>query len=242
MTYLYDGSFEGLLTAVFYVYQEKRLQASLWSRSNDQQPLDQLREVAPEEEKARRVLEGCRKKVSRDFCNQLYLLYLADTPQSGNIILQYIIDGLRYGPSVSQRLQLPSVHNAFVLRNKVTAETHRFKGLVRFRKFRQVFLADIEPDHNILPILHPHFGRRLPGENWLIRDTKRKYAAIHFERATQLAAYEDAEVPVEISDEYEEIWREFYRAIAIKERTNPRLQKNYMPKRYWKNLVETWQA
>lgn len=44
-----------------------------------------------------------------------------------------------------------------------------------------------------------------------------------------------------LSDEekkYEELWSTFFKTIAIKERTNKRLQMQYMPKKYWKDLVE----
>ena len=44
-----------------------------------------------------------------------------------------------------------------------------------------------------------------------------------------------------ISDEekkYQALWSSFFKTIAIKERTNKRLQMQYMPKKYWQDLVE----
>jgi probable DNA metabolism protein len=38
--------------------------------------------------------------------------------------------------------------------------------------------------------------------------------------------------------EYQDLWKKYFETIAIKERTNPRCQKNFMPVRYWKNLTE----
>ena len=37
---------------------------------------------------------------------------------------------------------------------------------------------------------------------------------------------------------YEELWKTYFKAISIEGKKNPKLQKNMMPKRYWKNLVE----
>ena len=45
----------------------------------------------------------------------------------------------------------------------------------------------------------------------------------------------------DISDEeqkYQELWSSFFKTIAIKERTNQRLQMQYLPKKYWQDLVE----
>jgi probable DNA metabolism protein len=37
---------------------------------------------------------------------------------------------------------------------------------------------------------------------------------------------------------YRNLWRNYFDSMAIKERTNPRCQRNLMPARYWKNLPE----
>ena len=38
--------------------------------------------------------------------------------------------------------------------------------------------------------------------------------------------------------EIQEIWKKYFKHIAIKERKNSKLQKSFMPVRYWKYLVE----
>lgn len=40
------------------------------------------------------------------------------------------------------------------------------------------------------------------------------------------------------NDEFELLWKTFYNSVNIKERENSRLQKMYMPTRYWHNLIE----
>lgn len=42
----------------------------------------------------------------------------------------------------------------------------------------------------------------------------------------------------ESEKEFQGLWKIFFQTIAIKERTNKRLQMQYMPKKYWKDLVE----
>ncbi|MGL5152900.1 MAG: DUF4130 domain-containing protein, partial [Clostridium sp.] len=49
------------------------------------------------------------------------------------------------------------------------------------------------------------------------------------EEYEQLKGYED---------NYTDLWKEYFKSVTIKERTNPKLQKRMMPKRYWENLTE----
>ena len=36
----------------------------------------------------------------------------------------------------------------------------------------------------------------------------------------------------------EELWKSFFKTVAIKERLNKKCQQNFMPKKYWKNILE----
>ena len=37
---------------------------------------------------------------------------------------------------------------------------------------------------------------------------------------------------------FQGLWREYVQALAVPERRNPALQRRFMPRRYWKHLVE----
>ncbi|MFW6294603.1 MAG: DUF4130 domain-containing protein, partial [Halanaerobium sp.] len=34
------------------------------------------------------------------------------------------------------------------------------------------------------------------------------------------------------------LWKSFFSAVSIKNRLNPKLQRQFMPKKYWKYLIE----
>ena len=42
----------------------------------------------------------------------------------------------------------------------------------------------------------------------------------------------------ECEEDVLELWKNFYKTIAIKERTNERCRMNFMPKKYWKYIIE----
>lgn len=242
MIYLYDNSMDGLLTCIFTLYERKQFDAEILAEKDyTNLTFLELERIQTDREKAKRVLAGCERKISSNFVKELYQLYLSDIPESGRIIRDYVKDGLTYGRYIYQYLHLPSVLEASRLLQKVRTEVHRLYGLVRFRKIDHVYVSDISPDHNVLPLLLSHFHSRLPLQDWVIRDTRRRLALLHLNGNVDFLPYEGADLPSVILDEFEDAWREFYHSIAIPERKNESLRRNYMPTRYWKNLTEFYQ-
>lgn len=238
MIFVYDNSFEGFMTAIFESFKSKNETNEIISQKHFiQQSLFESVFIKTDDEKSRHAADILIAKISKSFFCDIYYLYLADTPACGTVALQFIKDGLLHGKSVYNHNYTETVNAALVLKNKVLLENHRLKGLIRFRCADNIFLSDITPDHNVLPIIYKHFENRMPHEKWIIRDTSRCIAAVHLDKGTVICDC-DSYAP-DISDKYEDIWCAFYKAIAIKERTNPRQQRSYMPKRYWKNIIET---
>ena len=116
-----------------------------------------------------------------------------------------------------------------------------FKGFVRFSDLADKTLyAKIEPDHNILPLLIGHFRSRLGAFNRIIHDVKRGRAALYFRGRlifaplTQQKALEFAGGEAAVQG----LWRHFFKTAAIKERTNPELQRRNVPLKYRRHLTE----
>ena len=42
----------------------------------------------------------------------------------------------------------------------------------------------------------------------------------------------------DLEEDIENMWKEFYKVIGIKERKNERCRMNFMPKKYWKYITE----
>jgi len=125
--------------------------------------------------------------------------------------------------------------------NKVQVEDHRLKGLLRFTPNENgVFTARCEPDHFVLPCLGDFFTARFGNTPWSIIDEKRKFI-LHRKPGARakidvLEKREDSSL--EHRDEWEELWKHYHKTINNKDRYNPDLQKQLMPKRYWKYLPE----
>lgn len=77
-------------------------------------------------------------------------------------------------------------------------------------------------------------------QDWVIHDCKRDRAILYNQEEWIISGVD--EMPeIEYSEEegyYQELWQEFFDSVALTNRRNLRLQRQYMPTRYWKHLIE----
>lgn len=241
--YIYDGTFEGLLTAIFYGYSLKEEVSITKASSYIPNLLGQPETIKTEEEKFYRVYSSIEKKLSPSTLKNVYHLYLSDIPSVENLILKYMKLCYKYGDDINLAKNNDIILLVDKYVRKVTLEGHRFTGFVRFREIAPFsYYATIEPDHNILPIITSHFTTRFSDQNFVIHDTKREIAILYNKREMVIAPL-SKEISEKLnnsalSDNFESLWKEFYKSINIEERKNLKLQRRSMPKRYWKHLIE----
>jgi probable DNA metabolism protein len=136
---------------------------------------------------------------------------------------------------------------------KVTREIDRLRGLLRFRPDRAgIYTARCAPDHFVLPALAGHFELRFGGTPWAIIDEKRALALARLPggetrlidgtaalaASTGNAASSDGAAPARETDGWEDLWRMYHHSVSNEARKNPRLQRQFMPERYWKYVTE----
>ena len=240
--FVYDNSFEGLFTAIFYAYTEKD---SIITKNKDYLPslLNEVLEVKTEIDKFERVYNSILTKLDNSVLIKIYHLYLSDIKETDTLVLNYLKLCYSYGDSIN----LAKNNDIIILVDKysrrVTYEAHRFTGFVRFKEITPLnFYASIEPDHNILPLLINHFTKRFSDQNFIIHDLKRNTAIIYNKKNVTITEFnkEDANIFLNSNSDgyFENLWKTFYSSVNIKERENPKLRRQYMPKRYWNHLTE----
>jgi probable DNA metabolism protein len=125
--------------------------------------------------------------------------------------------------------------------SKTQFEAHRMMGLLRFSPDSNgTYIALCEPDHLILPSLGEYFTSRFGETPWAIIDIKRGLCLNRRlgEKAKLAVMKTAADISVLGDDEWEELWRHYHRIINNESRKNLHLQRQLMPKRYWKYLPE----
>jgi probable DNA metabolism protein len=110
------------------------------------------------------------------------------------------------------------------------------------------YFAPVSPRYNVLPVVIPWFTDRFRDQRWLIYDIKRRYGFYYdLHEATEITMEDDAHLlsgvldPSMLADDehlFQSGWRGYIDGMAIKERINPKLQRQHMPKRFWPLLTE----
>lgn len=239
--YIYDGSFSGLLTAIYEIYYRRQVPDQIVPAPTDGQLFIQPEDIVTDADKAARVYDAIHTKISAQALRNVYYAYLSEHRQAGIWILEYLRWGWKLGAKVDRYLTDERVHRIHRLARQVKGERHRMLGLVRFQRLNfNIYYAAMEPDYNLVELMAPHFARRLSDQNWIIHDLRRNLAAVYNQKEWFSTGF-TLEHKLELEQEeqhYQRLWKQYYDSIAISSRANPRLQKQCMPQRYWKHLVE----
>ena len=198
-------------------------------------------EVETEEEKTITVYEAIEKKISSEDLKRVYKVFMSSVANKETKILNYVRLGFVKGSCVSMLHGDPIVYEVQQAERKVNGEVHRLKGLIRFSELgNKVLYSPIEPDHDLIEFLADHFCDRFKNEPFIIHDVKRSKALIAYQGSWYISRFTKDELsPLsEEEKEYRRLWKSYFENMAIRERINPRCQKNLMPVRYWKHLTE----
>ncbi len=239
--YMYDATFEGFLCCVHAHYYLGKASNILPSTRCEQISFLDSVEIKTDPEKSEAVYRAIRDKISLYDLRRVYRVFLAEAEQKEMQLLDYIRLGFIKGKSVSSYHGHPIVRNAELLEKKVTQEVCRLKGLVRFSVMEGgILYAKSEPDNDILELLANHFADRYRNDPFIIHDLRREKALVARGGHWYISAFQESTEQRYDAGEiaYRRLWKEYFENIAIKERTNPRCQRMFMPMRYRKHLTE----
>lgn len=249
--YIYDGTFDGFLTAVCEAMELNELPEQIVTEDKLEMNLFvETRAVKTDFEKAKGFLGDISKKLSREGLKTVLYCYLSAEPGSEIALCEYLQKAMVSSENIETKLADPVVLKVRKTGEKVAKEVNLFKGIIRFREIEPgFFYAPIEPDHQITPLLAEHFRKRFADQRWLIHD-RRRNSGIFYD-GNEVLFINDFELKPELRDlsagavcfseqesDYQELWKLYFKNIKIQERVNPKLQRQHLPVRYWKYLVE----
>ena len=239
--YLYDGSFKSLLTLILHLIKFDYIPININSEYEYEPNLiDEPVYINVKEEC--KELDKLKKIILPSIYLRIYYVYLSNNKNKEMIIYKFIENYLKYREDIIYRRNIESVNDLIKISKYVGSEAHKLKGFLRFKKMKDFYYAEIDPTNNVISILANHFKKRLSNEYWIISDAKRCiYALYDKKKITYLKKEEILKLNLELDNDelfFEKLWKEFFNTIGIKERKNLKCQKNFMPKKYWKNIIE----
>ncbi len=249
MDYTYDGTFQGLLSVVYERFRRKEYRGSIGRR--DEGILFQGEYIETDLVRSERVLNKLEATAGRGVVRKLFMAFLSEKTGIEDDIFRYICSLIKRGGSI-EGIYLRSVETIDRAAMRASHESHKFKGFVRFRRIvDDTYYAIINPDCNVLPLIGDHFAGRFSDQDFVIHDVRREMALIYSSKnksteisrltgvSEELLTYAEGSELLHGEEEgYMDLWRTFFDSVSIEGRENPRCQRNFMPKKYWRDLVE----
>jgi len=247
----YDKTFEGLLTLVFDCYQKKVFPDKITGSRDAQFTLFQPDyEVLTDDIKGKRVWDGLHKKISDSSCQMVYYAFLSEAEDVELVILNFIHKAFDSPVSIELNFGDKDVLELLKLDRTVMREAERIRMFVRFQKTKDdIYYASFDPKYNVLPLVIKHFESRFADQHWIIYDTKRNYGFYYDLKSTSEFTFVESlidpatgQIDKSVMDKdeqlFQDMWKGYFKSICIKERINPRLHMQMLPKRFWKYLIE----
>lgn len=238
VVYRYDGSMQGFLCCVFESFRRRELPAAINSPQEERLSLFPDREIVTDPVRARRVLKGI-ERLGGGVRQRFMTAFLSTDPEKEQILLRYLRVAFSTGRGVDQMLGHPDVSAAWQLERAVSGEAHHFIEFLRFEERGGMLGAVIHPKNMVLPLLRPHFCSRLPDEDFLIYDAAHGVAMLRRGRDVhylEMADYDPVCSPEE--EQWQNMWKRFFKALTIEQRRNERCQQTHCPRRFWQDMCE----
>lgn len=250
--FIYDKTFEGLLSCVFFAYEHKKFPDEILSE-REQKPLfiDEQYHVITEKDKSFRVWKALEKKLSKIAQNMMLHVWLSELPEREMLLFRYIRKNIDHPKGIEMNFGDDDVLRIKDIAQKVGTDARKLIQFVRFQEtVDDIYFAPVSPQYNVLSLIVSHFRSRYENQPWIIYDTKRNYGLYYDLHSVSEVSFSpevvrelqqgqlDKEKVSEDEQLLQEMWKEYFKSVTIKERLNLKLQRQHMPRRYWKYLTE----
>ena len=238
LIYLYDGTFLNLISLINNLLKFKIKPLNI---CDENKYISSLLE-----EPVRLELEQVKisnMKISSNILKTIYYVFLSEEENKELIIYYFWLNSLKYQNKIFYMRNLKCVSSALKISKYVNNENHKLKGFLRFREINNhILYAEISPTNNVLELLSKHFAKRLKNEYWIIYDIGRNRYSIYDKKRYYIVSKDNINLDnIKLDKEekdIENLWLTFFETIGIEERKNKRCQMNFMPKKYWKYIIE----
>lgn len=237
-TFLCKNNPASFFTAVFEAIGEK--DCRITSDRQIQMTLDcEIIEIEEAENKIGRVVRRL-SEYDRNAIHDICIVLRSGDNRKEQATFRYIKKLIERKRPINAAYHLPEVIEFNDLFRKVTGETHRMKGFLRFMENAEgILYAPYTPDNDITDLLMPHFAERFRSEKFVIHDLKRKIAGLYDGQKWITGFAGEANISLsEYELDFAMLWKKYYSSVNIVERPHEKQMRGYMPARYWKFMPE----
>ena len=246
--FLCKQEWEDMLTCIYEAWTSRRGHNNIrlcLEPLNQYSLFDEYIHVEADADKAAKVTDAINTRISPFYYWNLCYISMSAQEDVLDIIYRMLLLGFHYGPSAVDMYQYKETLRFFDIKRSYSNEVHSFREFLRFHELPGgIYVAHIEPKSRVVWPLGNMFADRMPSEHFMIVDDVHLEAVVHprdsecyIRRLTvsELCKLLESE---RVDDEYTDLWKVFFDSIAIKERYNPRCQRNLFPIWFRKHVTE----
>lgn len=239
--YLYNGEFLYLLNLIKYLCDNKIKPYNIKDDSFSPNLFDNIINLNIDVDE--NIIKFIINDIGENNFKIIFYTFLSNDINKELIIYYFYLNALKYKKNIIYMRNLKCVNESLKISKYVQHEAHKYKGFVRFKELKNnILYAEIEPTNDILYIISKHFELRLKKEYWIIKDIKRNKLSVYDKHnffiinGDNFKLFNNTLSEKELN--IETLWKEFYKTIGIETRRNDRCRMNFMPKKYWKYIIE----
>lgn len=264
-TYTYDGTLEGMFSAIHAAFVARDASADIREASSLQPRLGQeVVDVTTNMVDALKVRRLVEYSLGAQAFRVIRTAASTEGTERGTVIYRFLRHALRESgrnacttcakkerctracsvPStcaVLDDISHPAVRGVTELYRSVVNERHLMLQFMRFEHCEgDVWFARCNPKANVVPLLMDWFIARFNDQKFVIYDENHGMSGVYDGARWYLVKGDDVTPPPHMEDErmMREAWRRFYRSLSVEDRYNPELRRSFMPMRLWRNLPE----
>jgi len=235
--YIYNDSFISMLNLIDFLINNNITPHNIKNTNYNSTLFDNLINLD------KKYDEDILDKIDKIILKYLYYVFISNNINKELIIYYFYKNYLKFGIKVLNMFNLKCVLNTRKISKYVRNEVHKYKGFIRFKELKNKCLyAEIEPVNNILFLISNHFKNRLKSDYWIIKDNKYNLISIYDKKDFYIFNSNKFKLLDSTLNNYEvfyqNLWKDFYKTIGIETRKNDKCRMSFMPKRYWKYLIE----
>ena len=247
--YMCTDTITGLYSAIHDAWKEKRdSEAEIEITDSGQRQLFcEYKVVEESRDKALRLERMIKRYLGYNAYWDIYLALLSDDPEKGTAVFRAMQESRRISNSrkIMEHLGNSDVARVFAMSRQVSNEAHMYEEVIRFRELENgVLFSEIAPKSQVLTCIADHFADRFPLENWMIYDKTHEVFLVHRQQTQWALVWgekpdkENTHMVSESEKEYARLWTGFFNSISIRERVNPKCQRNHLPLRFRPYMTE----
>lgn len=253
LAYAYDGTLEGLLSAIFEAYLNKEDPQDVVPEGAMQPRLSQrVHTVRTHMENAMRVKNGLIRKGGWSAFSAVRKASCSSDIAAGTVayrFVRYSMDSHKGRQKPFSNISHPDVAPLFDITRSVNQECEHMRQFIRFEHLKgegmDLWFARCNPRDSVVPLVMDHFAERFNVQPFVIYDENHHISGVYEGNDWYLVRASEDEIPglAHIGRSAEEAtmqdaWRRFYKSVSIDARYNPELRRHFMAKRFWKNITE----